>query len=75
MGEPFEGSETFLDLFVIQDSQTVKTKGFYGKRGHDAAKNDRLFELLERAVARRREIAQEAAGERVAGTGRIADIF
>ena len=31
MGQLLKGSKPILNLFVVQDSQTVKTKGFYGK--------------------------------------------
>ena len=75
MGEAFERPESILDLFVIQDSQTVKTKGFYGKGGHDAPEDDRLFEGVNRPVPRRRKIAEKAAREGVAGAGGIADIL
>src|SRR5262249_35487947 len=75
MGELLKRPEAFLDLFVIQDSQTVKTKGFYGKRGHDASKDDRLFEGVDRPVPCCRQIAQKAAGKGVAGPCRIAYVF
>jgi hypothetical protein len=31
MSQPLEGSKPFFNFFVVQDSQSVKTKGFYGK--------------------------------------------
>src|SRR5262245_34565775 len=31
MGQLLEGSKSFFNFFVVQDSQTVKAKGFYGK--------------------------------------------
>ena len=46
MGQLFEFTKPSLNLFVIQDAQSVKTKGFYGKRGHDAAEDDRLLQRL-----------------------------
>src|SRR5262245_43740601 len=75
MGEAFKCSESILDLFVIQDSQTVKTKGFYGKGRHHASEDDRLFERINRPIPRCCKIAEKAARECVAGAGRIAHIL
>src|SRR6187551_1401526 len=75
MGEALKRLEPILDLFVIQDSQTVKTKGFYGKGGHHASEDDRLFEGVHRPVARRREIAEKTARERVSGAGRVTNVL
>src|SRR6187549_1098266 len=75
MSEALERSESILDLFVIQDSQTVKTKGFYCKGGHHASKDDRLFERVHRTVPGGGKIAEKTSGERVAGAGWISDIL
>src|SRR6478736_488966 len=75
MGEALERPESILDLFVIQDSQTVKTKGFYGKGGHHASEDDGLFERVDRPVSGRCKIPEEAARERVAGASRVADVL
>src|SRR4030095_12754199 len=75
MGETFERPESILDLFVIQDSQTVKTKGFYGKGGHHATEDDGLFERVDRPVSGRCKIPEKHARERVAGATRVADVL
>src|SRR5512143_960029 len=75
MGQALEGTETFLNLFVIQDPQTVKTKGFYGKRGHDAPEHDRLLEGLHRPISRRSQMTQKASCKGIAGTGWITHVF
>jgi hypothetical protein len=31
MSQLLEGSKPFFNFFVVQDSQSVKAKGFYGK--------------------------------------------
>src|SRR5262245_16698734 len=75
MSEALERSESILDLFVIQDSQTVKTKGFYCKGGHHTSKDDCLFERVHRTVPGGSKIAEKASGERDAGAGWIANIL
>src|SRR4030095_13752537 len=75
MGETFERPESILHLFVIYDSQTVKTKGCSGKGAHHASEDDGLFERVDRPVAGRCKIAEKAARERVACASRVADVL
>src|SRR5689334_12902627 len=75
MGEAFERPESILDLFVIQDSQTVKAKGFYGKGGHHTSEDDGVLERVDRPVSGRCKIPEKAARERIAGASRVADVL
>src|SRR4051794_6372851 len=75
MRQAFELPVTRLNLFVIQDAQSVKTKGFYGKRRHHAPEDNRLLHRFGRSVACRRQIAEEPARKRVARSSGITNIL
>src|SRR5215217_9226315 len=75
MGQTLELPVTRLNLFVIQDTQSVKTKGFYGKGRHHAAEDNRLLHRFGRSVSRRSQMAEKPAGEGVPGACRIANVF
>src|SRR5262249_13574481 len=75
MSQLLKGPKPFLNLFVVQDSQTVKTKGFYCKGRHHTPEDDCLLERLDRMIAGGRQVAQETAGKGISRTGWITHVF
>ena len=49
MSQLLKGSKPFLNLFVVQESQTVKTKGFYSK---DAMTLPKIIACLKASTER-----------------------
>src|SRR5690349_5289936 len=75
IGQLNEAAVALLDLLHRERAQTVDTEVLDRKRRDYAAVNDRAPETAARSVAGAREVPEQAAGEGVAGAGRIEDFF
>src|SRR4051794_19744969 len=80
-GAGFKLSIPAFDLLARERAETVDSEFLAAEAAHYRAVDDGAFELVEGEVAIRRgdaasgEVADEAAGEAVAGAGRVENVF
>src|SRR5215469_15732680 len=75
MGQLTKDGETLIDLLACQRLQPFCAEALHGERSHHAAIEHRVLENVARDFALRRDVAHEATGEAVAGTGGVAHFF
>src|SRR5580658_4164580 len=68
-----EEHKALVNFFARQCLQPFRAKPLHGKRPHHAAIEHRSLERARSDFFLRRQIAEESAGKRIAGPGRIDD--